>query len=50
MGDNDVVHLREHLRFTAIAPDDSFVGGRWMKVEVATGIDELKRQIQILHP
>jgi len=23
VGDNDVVHLREHLRFTAIAPDDN---------------------------
>ena len=23
IGDNDVVHLREHLRFTAIAPDDN---------------------------
>lgn len=23
IGDNDEVHLREHLRFTAIAPDDN---------------------------
>jgi Multiubiquitin len=23
VGDNDKVHLREHLRFTAIAPDDN---------------------------
>ncbi len=23
IGDNDPVHLREHLRFTAIAPDDN---------------------------
>lgn len=23
IGDNDTVHLREHLRFTAIAPDDN---------------------------
>lgn len=23
VGDNDEVHLREHLRFTAIAPDDN---------------------------
>jgi Multiubiquitin len=23
IGDNDVVHLRAHLRFTAIAPDDN---------------------------
>lgn len=23
IGDNDIVHLREHLRFTAIAPDDN---------------------------
>lgn len=23
IGDNDRVHLREHLRFTAIAPDDN---------------------------
>jgi hypothetical protein len=23
IGDNDVVHLRPHLRFTAIAPDDN---------------------------
>lgn len=23
IGDTDVVHLREHLRFTAIAPDDN---------------------------
>ena len=23
VGDNDVVHLREHLKFTAIAPDDN---------------------------
>src|SRR5689334_20669157 len=23
VGDNDQVHLREHLRFTAIAPDDN---------------------------
>lgn len=23
IGDNDAVHLREHLRFTAIAPDDN---------------------------
>jgi hypothetical protein len=23
VGDSDVVHLREHLRFTAIAPDDN---------------------------
>ena len=23
VGDNDPVHLREHLRFTAIAPDDN---------------------------
>jgi hypothetical protein len=23
IGDGDVVHLREHLRFTAIAPDDN---------------------------
>ncbi len=23
VGDNDGVHLREHLRFTAIAPDDN---------------------------
>jgi hypothetical protein len=23
VGDNDTVHLREHLRFTAIAPDDN---------------------------
>jgi hypothetical protein len=23
IGDKDVVHLREHLRFTAIAPDDN---------------------------
>lgn len=23
IGDDDVVHLREHLRFTAIAPDDN---------------------------
>ena len=23
VGDNDKVHLREHLRFTAISPDDN---------------------------
>jgi hypothetical protein len=23
IGDNDEIHLREHLRFTAIAPDDN---------------------------
>jgi hypothetical protein len=23
IGDNDLLHLREHLRFTAIAPDDN---------------------------
>jgi hypothetical protein len=23
VGDNDIVHLREHLKFTAIAPDDN---------------------------
>jgi Multiubiquitin len=23
IGDNDVVHLREHLKFTAIMPDDN---------------------------
>ena len=23
IGDGDIVHLREHLRFTAIAPDDN---------------------------
>lgn len=23
IGDDDVIHLREHLRFTAIAPDDN---------------------------
>jgi hypothetical protein len=23
IGDKDIVHLREHLRFTAIAPDDN---------------------------
>jgi hypothetical protein len=23
VGDNETIHLREHLRFTAIAPDDN---------------------------